>query len=401
MAATGYDKLKPGNATTYASDMRSDELFSSSDAGNDLAWNSIDAEAAFVRRGRWGSIRKQDLAEVTSQLAIMTRSGVDVATALGSLASQCQRPALAEVLSEVHQSVLSGNSLSNALRNQAHVFEPSFIAAVAAGEASGRMSEVLRQLAQVQRSEIRSRRTMRALMTYPILLLTVSFAVISCLVLFVLPRFSEIFSQYELTLPVVTQVLMGLAGELRTRWWLWFPLLVGTVGGFLAWRSTVGGRRKLDALWLQLPVIQTVYRPRLVGRMCRLFGLMLESGIPLLDVLRLTKQGVANVHYQELIEEMQEAVVNGRNVSSALHDSEIVPESAREMLTTAESTGNLGEVTQLLGEYYEEESEARMRQVVGLLEPVITIGMGIIVAVVVLAVMLPVFDLSTIAQRGH
>jgi type II secretory pathway component PulF len=401
MAYTGTDKSKPGKARSYASDMCGEELFSAPDVGDDFAWKSFDAEAALGKRGRWGSIRKQDVAEVTSQLAIMTRSGVDVATALASLASQCQKPALAEVLLEVHQSVLAGNSLSNALRSQAHVFEPSFIAAVAAGEASGRMSEVLRQLAQVQRSEIRSRRTMRALMTYPILLLTVSFAVITCLVLFVLPRFAQIFLQYELTLPIVTQMLMALAAELRTRWWLWFPLLVGIVGVFLTWRSTIGGRRRLDALWLQLPVIKTVYRPRLVGRMCRLFGLMLESGIPLLDVLRLTKQGVANVHYQELIDEMEDAVVNGRNLSSALHDSEIVPESAREMLTTAESTGNLGEVTQLLGEYYDEEAEARMRQVVGLLEPVITIGMGVIVAVVVLAVMLPVFDLSTIAQRGH
>jgi len=401
MAATGYNKSRPGDAQTYASGARVDELFSPADVGDDFAWKSFDADAALTKRGRWGSIRKQDLAEITSQLAIMIRSGVDVATALASLANQCQRPALAEVLSEVHQSVLSGNSLSNALRSQAHVFEPSFIAAVAAGEASGQMAEVLRQLAHVQRSEIRSRRTMRALITYPILLLTVSFTVIICLVLFVLPRFSVIFAQYELTLPVVTQMLMGLAGELRTRWWLWLPLVAMTVGGLLAWRSTVGGRRSLDALWLQLPVIKNVYRPRLVGRMCRLFGLMLESGIPLLDVLRLTKQGVANVHYQELIEEMQEAVINGRNLSSALHDCEIVPESAREMLITAESTGNLGEVTLLLGEYYDEEAEARMRQVVGLLEPVITIGMGLIVAVVVLAVMLPVFDLSTIAQRGH
>ncbi len=401
MAATGYNKSRLGNAQTYASDVRDDELFSSAGVGDDFAWKSFDAEAALVRRGRWGTIRKQDLAEVTSQLAIMIRSGVDVATALASLANQCQRPALAEVLSEVHQSVLAGNSLSNALRSQAQVFEPSFVAAVAAGEASGRMSEVLRQIAHVQRSEIRSRRTMRALMTYPILLMSVSSTVIVCLVLFVLPRFSEIFSQYELTLPVVTQMLMGLAGELRTRWWLWLPLVVGSVGSLLVWRRTVGGRRRLDSLWLHLPVIRNVCRPRLVGHMCRLFGLMLESGIPLLDVLRLTKQGVSNVHYQELIEEMQEAVVNGRNMSSALQDCEIVPESAREMLITAESTGNLGEVTQLLGEYYDEEAEARMRQVVGLLEPVITIGMGLIVAVVVLAVMLPVFDLSTIAQRGH
>lgn len=401
MAATGYEKPTIPSAPDYGSELHGDDLFASAQMGDDYPWRQDEVEVETVRRRRGRAIRKQDLAEVTSQLAIMTRSGVDVASALASLANQCQRPALAEVLHEVHESVLAGNSLSNALRNQGPVFEPSFVAAIAAGEASGRMADVLGQLARVQRGEIRSQRTMRALITYPVLLMTVSSVVVLSLVLFVLPRFSEIFSQYELSLPVVTQMLMGLAGELRARWWLWVPLMGLAVGGLLTWRKTVGGRRRLDALWLDMPVISTVYRPQLVGRMCRLFGLMLESGVPLLDVLRLTKHGVANVYYRELIEEMQEAVVNGRNLASALQNSEIVPESAREMLITAEATGNLGEVTELLGEYYEEEAEARMRQVVGLVEPIITIGMGLIVAVVVLAVMLPVFDLSTIAQRGH
>jgi type II secretory pathway component PulF len=400
MNATGHDKSMIASAPDYG-DLRGDGLFASSRIGDDFAWKPEDGIGEFVKHGHRRSIRKQDLAEVTSQLAIMTRSGVDVASALASLANQCQRPALAEVLHEVHESVLAGNSLSNALRNHGQVFDPCFIATVAAGEASGRMSEVLRQLSQVQRSELRSRRTMRALLTYPILLLSVSGVVITCLVLFVLPRFSEIFSQYELTLPLVTQMLLGLASEVRSRWWLWATLILLASGGVVAWRRTAGGRRWIDAFWLQMPVIKGVYRAQLVGRMCRMFGLMLQSGVPLLDVLRLSKQGVANVHYRELIEDMQEAVINGRNLASALHDSEIVPESAREMLITAEATGNLGEVTMLLGEYYEEDAEARMRQVIGLLEPVITIGMGLVVAIVVLAVMLPVFDLSTIAQRGR
>lgn len=399
MPAIDYDKPNTAQAADFGADYRGDGVMSS--LRDDFAWSTDESESRPVRRRRKSTIRRQDLAEVTSQLAIMTRSGVDVASALASLANQCQRPALADVLREVHESVLAGNSLSNALRHQGQVFDPSFIATVAAGEASGRMSEVLRQLAAVQRNEMRSSRTMKALMTYPILLLSVSLTVITCLVLFVLPQFSEIFAQYEIALPIVTQILIGVASEMRTRWWLWLPLFGALIGGALMWRSTAGGRRTLDALWLQMPIIKGVYQPQVVGRICRLFGLMLESGVPLLDVLRLTQQGVANVHYRELIADMQEAVVNGRSMSSALQHSEIVPQSAREMLITAESTGNLGEVTQLLGEYYEEEAEARMRQVVGLVEPIITVGMGLVVAVVVLAVMLPVFDLSTIAQRGH
>ena len=345
------------------------------------------------------SISKEALAEVTSQLAIMTRSGVDVATALGSLARQCKRPALADVLDEVHESVLAGSPLSHALREHNNVFEPTFIATIAAGEASGNMSEVLKQLSAVQRGEVKSRRTLKALMTYPILLFTVSSLVLVALVLFVLPQFSEIFAEYELELPIVTEVLLVVADELTTRWWLWTPMAGGAVVGAVLWRRSTLGRRTLDSLWLKLPVVSDVYRAQSIGRVCRLFGLMLESGVPLLEVLGLTKEATRNVFYRELVEEMQDAVLNGRSMGSVLQGATIVPESAREMLVTAEDTGNLGEVTQLLGTYYEEETEARMRQVVGLLEPLITVGMGLLVAIVVLAVMLPVFDLSTLSHQ--
>ncbi|MCG8450535.1 MAG: type II secretion system F family protein [Pirellulales bacterium] len=398
MTATEFKESPLTDPPAKADGTDTVEMFSGSDRDDDFSWKSDDIDRSSWE-GAARSIHKQDIAEITSQLAIMTRSGVDVATALASLANQCQRPALAEVLADVHESVLAGNSLSSAMRQHAEVFEPTFIATVAAGEASGRMAEVLRQLASVQRGEIRSRRTMKALLTYPILLMAVSSSVVVALVLVVLPRFSEIFTDYDISLPVITQILLAVASEFRSRWWLWVPLIAATLGGTLAWRKTAGGRRQLDALWLQLPVISNVYRSQLVGRMCRLFGLMLDSGVPLLDVLRLTKEAVGNVHYKDLVHEMQEAVVNGRSLASALQEAEIVPKSAREMLITAEGTGSLGEVTQLLGEYYEEEAEARMRQVVGLLEPVITIVMGVVVAIVVLAVMLPVFDLSTLASR--
>jgi type II secretory pathway component PulF len=369
--------------------------------GGELTWNSPDALEISNKKVRHGAIRPQDIAEFTSQFAIMSRSGIDVASALGSLASQCQRPALAQVLREVHESVLAGSTLSEAMRQQTHVFDRSFVATIAAGEASGEMSRVLRQLAQIQQSEMRSRRAMKSMMTYPILLISVASSVIVGLVLFVLPQFAQIFSQYEMSLPAVTQMLISLAAELRGRWWIWFPMFAITVTGLWTWRKTDQGRRSLDALWLHTPVIQQVCRTHLVGRTCQLLGLMLDSGVPLLDSLRLTREATDNRLYKELLAESEEAVINGRSLASVWQHSDIIPQSAREMMITAESTGNLGEVSQLLGEYYDEEAQGRMRQLVGLLEPVITVVMGAIVAVIVLAVMLPVFDLSTLSQKGH
>jgi len=338
---------------------------------------------------------------MTAQLAIMTKSGVDIASALASLASQCQRPALAEVLVVIHESVMSGTSLSEALKRHPAVFEASFVATVAAGEASGHMADVLQQLSHSEQNEIRRSREIRALLTYPVLLFMVSGSVLVGLVLFVLPRFTEIFNQYEMPLPVLTQMLLAFADELRTRWWLWGPLTVSSFVGFFVWRKSASGRRCLDRFWLQGPAIGEIFRSMTTGRTCRLLGLMLENGVPLLESIRLTQQAINNTLYKRFLYNLEEAVINGQGLTGVLQQTEVVPQSAREMLITAEQTGNLNEVTTLLGEYYEAEAEAKLRQLVSVLEPVITVVMGALVAVVVLAVMLPVFNLSTFAAGGR
>ena len=399
MASTSFDNSLYSPAGTTSESREATKNGIPNPAEDGLMWSPSVSTKSGSRTNYARSIRRQDIAEVTSQLAIMTRSGVDVASALGSLASQCQRPVLAQVLSDAHERVLSGNTLSDALRQYPEAFEASFVATVAAGEASGKMSEVLGQLAQMQRSEIRSRRAICAMLTYPVLLMLVSSAVLVALVLFVLPRFANIFEQYEVPLPVITQVLIALADELWSRGWLWGPLVVAVITGALVWRKTDQGRHAIDAFLISAPIIRNVYRFQLVGRTCRLMGLMLQSGVPLVESLRLTRHAIGNMLYKELLGDLEEAVVNGRSLESALPTDEVLPRSAREMIVTAETTGKMGEVTQFIGVYYEEESEAGMRQLVGLLEPMIIVGMGILVAGVVLAVMLPVFDLSTLAKR--
>ncbi len=352
-----------------------------------------------VQRGR--PVRKIEVAEVTAQLAIMSKSGVDLASSLSSLANQCQRPALKAILVEVRESVLTGSSFSDALRQHPAVFDPTYVATVAAGEASGRMSEVLQQLASMQKKEIRRGREVRALLTYPLLLLMVSSSVLGALILFVLPRFTDIFAQYEMPLPLITQILLAFADELRRRWWLWGPLVAGAAVGFWVWRKTEGGRTSLDRFWIRGPLVGEVYCGMCIGATCRLMGLMLENGVTLLESLRLTRQAIGNTLYKNLLRDMEESVVNGQGLANVLQQSDVVPPSAKEMLITAENTGNLKEVTGILGEYFEEESEAKLRQLVGVLEPAITVVMGGVVAIVVLAVMLPVFELSTFTGGGH
>ncbi|TWT40147.1 putative type II secretion system protein F [Botrimarina hoheduenensis] len=353
-------------------------------------------KSGFSRRTR---ITAQERVGFTSQLAMMTGAGLGVAQALESLARQCPRAALAVRLKRLHEDVMGGASFSAALRQQPDLFDEAYTATVGAGEASGKMSEVLAQLAELNRAEMKLRRTLRGMLIYPVMLTIVSLLVVSTLVVFVLPRFATIFDQYDLTLPLVTRVLIGIAEELRARWWLWGMLAGGGVAGLIAARVTEQGRRFVDTVLVRSPGIGPVVRTVIGARACRMLGLLIESGVPLLDCLRLLKRSISNRLFGDLADKLEEAVTNGRSLSDALANNEVLPPSAAEMIATAEKTGRLGEVNRLLGAHYDEEGEAAARQIVSAIEPLVTIVMGGVVATVVMAVMLPVFDIATLAQR--
>jgi type II secretory pathway component PulF len=344
------------------------------------------------------AMRKRDLLTVTTQLAIMTKSGVDLASAFQSLAEQSSNERVRKVLGRVHADVTGGKSVSEAMRAQAHVFGDAYVASVAAGEAAGRLPDVLGRLAELLRSEIRNRAAVRTLLAYPILLATISSLVVTGLVAFVLPRFQKIFQQFEVPLPAMTQVLVAFSDMLRQFMWIWVPIVLAGIVGLIASRYTQSGRRWWDRAVLNTIVIRDITRAFYIGRTFRLLGLMIESGVPLLEGIRLTRNAVRNSLYRDLFKELEEAILNGRGLASSLIKAGFVPAVAAEMVMTAERTGTLGMVTELMGAHYEEEGETRLRELATMLEPLIIVIMGVIVATIVVSVMLPMFDIAHLAR---
>jgi type II secretory pathway component PulF len=354
-------------------------------------------QTLFGTRDR-AALSKRDLLSVTTQLAIMTRSGVDLASSFNSLANQCSNQALRGILAQVHKDVTGGKSISDAMQAQAHVFGDAYVASVAAGEAAGKLPEVLGRLAQFQRTEIRMRATVRTLLAYPLLLTGVSSLVVIGLVTFVLPKFVDIFGQFEVSLPFVTQVVVAISEVLRKHIYIWLPLLIASIVGLIVSRNVEAGRRKWDYAMLNLPILRDITRAFYIGRTFRLLGLMIESGVPLLEGLKLTRNSVKNALYKKLFDELEESILNGRGLAVSLINAGFVPAVAAEMILTAERTGTLGMVTELMGEHYEEEGESKLREMATLLEPLIIVAMGVIVATIVMAVMLPMFDIATMAR---
>ena len=349
-------------------------------------------------QGRGKRITKRDLMALTSQLAIMARSGVDLASALEDVSAECQNSRLKRALQQIHEDVLSGRSITSALGNYEHIFGQSYVASVAAAEESGRLPEVLGRLAALLRSELRMISTVRSLLAYPLLLASVSGLVVLALVFFVLPQFAGVFEQLDLTLPLITRILVGVANEIRGRIWLWGPAFLGLIVAAVAFGKSSVGRRFFDLAMLRMVLVRDVTQSLSIGRAFRLLGTMIESGVPLQTGLQLTRSSFRNTVLQSLFKTLEDDVVNGRGLSSSLASCSFVPSAAAQMVATAERTGTLAVVTQQIGEYYEEDGETRLRELAGVLEPLMIIVMGVVVGLVVMSVMLPIFDFATAAK---
>lgn len=340
-------------------------------------------------------VSKSELMLLTSQFVIMCRSGVDLAESLQNVAASCKNPRLKTALQDVYGDVAAGMSFSSAMRKQSHVFGESYVASVAAGEASGTVPNVLERLADLLGKEIKLRTAVIAALSYPMILLGVCLVVVAALLLFVLPNFERVFADMEITPPITTQFLLMVSAELRSRLWLWAG--VTAIAAFLGWQLlwTSQTRRMLDHILLRTKPVGDVFQALTSGRLFVLLGTMLQSGVPLIESLQLCRTAMRNLCYRELIDVLQEEVLNGRSIGKVLANSPVIPAGAAQMVGTAEQAGKLGIVMQLVGDYYEDEGQRKIQELAKLLEPLIIIVMGIVVAFVVASIMLPILDIST------
>ncbi len=349
-------------------------------------------------RGRRRRISRKELMTFTSQFAVMTQAGIDIGTALSTLAHQCTNLNFRDALEKVHSEVMAGKSLSAALKVYPALFGGPYVATVTAGEASGKLPVVLARLAAMQRVELRFQVTRRTLLAYPLVLTVVATLVILALMFFVLPQFADVFAQFEMPLPAITQVLLFGSHILQGHWLACATVAIAVVLASMTAIKSDRGRYLRDYALLHLKYFRDVTRATLVGRAFRLLGIMLDSGVPLLEGLRLTRSAISNQLFRGLFDRLEADVLNGRGLTPALGQVDFLPSGAAEMIMTGERTGTLAMVSQVMGEFYEEEGESRLRELATLIEPLIIIVMGVVVAFVVLSVMLPLFDFATLAQ---
>lgn len=345
-----------------------------------------------------GSWSHTELTLFTRQLATLARSGLPLDEALAAVAQQTERKNVKRVTLGVRSGVIEGNTLAQALGQFPSVFPPLFRATIEAGEQSGKLDRVLERLADyVERRQALQQKMMLAAI-YPAILTVVAVSVVALLLTYVVPKVVAVFADLDAQLPLLTRLLIALSDFLREYGLgLLLALVVGAVGFANAMRSA-DFRRRVHRAMLGLPLMGRLTRSSNTGRFMRTLGILFGSGVPILDAMRIGTQVVANLPMREAIEAATMRVREGAGVSKSLAESKLFPPITLHLIAAGEASGRLDDMLDRAAEQQEREVETLVAAMMGLLEPLLIVTMGLIVFAIVMAILLPIFDLNQLIK---
>jgi len=317
---------------------------------------------------------------------------------LGTLIEQMEHAPLKRVLSHVRQQVREGRSLADALQAHPRVFSSIYINMVRAGEESGTVETVLARLADYSEVQARLLRTVQSALTYPLLMVLVASAILVFLLAYVVPQVTRIFSETGQKLPLVTRLLIGLSSFLADYWWMLLVIsAVGMLGGARLLRTSKG-REWYDWLLLRLPWIGRLLQRLSVARVARTLSTLLASGVPLLSALDIVTHLVSNSLLRRALEEARASVQEGESLAAPLKRSGLFPALLIQMITVGERSGELEGLLTRAAEAYDEEVATSLARLTSLLEPLTILVMGGVVLFIVLAILLPIFELNQLVH---
>ncbi len=345
-------------------------------------------------------ISKRSLLIAFRQLSLLVETGIDVAEALELVAESCPPGPLKDSFEAVFEDISQGNSLSAAVLAQEHVLGREVAASVQAGEASGRLVEVLRQTASQLEEELQLGSTIRGALAYPIILGMAAMGVAAILIWFVLPQFEDSFQSMGVSPPLLTEVLLEGARQIRGNiGWITAALIAGALilATLLSQSQT---KQWIHRAAFVLPVIGPTLSQLTIGRLFVRLGHLLCNGISLLDAIQLVRNSSSGGLVDRLTASWENDVVEGKGLTQNLDEFDFLPEGAAAMLVMAERTGKLESVLTTAGTHYRNEGSQQLKSILKLSEPVIIIVLGIFVGVVVASVLLPILDVQSAGQTA-
>ena len=354
--------------------------------------------ASSAPRQRAGKVKSGDVALFTRQLSDLMRAGVPLNRGLHTLATQTTNLTLSEVITEIEKQVSGGATLAEAMGRFPKVFNGLYLSMVRAGETGGFLEDVLHRLALFIEKDQELRSRISSSMAYPILLIVIGTFAIAFLMVFFIPRFSEIFRKMGDTLPVTTQMVMAVSYFFRDYWMF---AAAGLVVLILAWKkvlATRAGRRMVDKIKVRVPLFGDIVKKNAVSRFTRTLGTLLKSGVAILSALDISKEAMANVVLMEDVDEASAGVKQGKGLAEILRNSRYFPAMVIDMIAVGEESGNLDEVLVNVADSYDIQVERAVRVFIALFEPALLLVMATLVGFIVISMLLPVFSLSSMIK---
>jgi type IV pilus assembly protein PilC len=337
----------------------------------------------------------KELAVFTKQLSLMIENGVPLLQALNLLKEQQKRPSFNKVLNNIISSIEKGNSLSDALEPYPQIFDSLYIAMIKTGEASGKLDLVLQQIVLYIEKSIKIRGQVRSALAYPTLIVVVSIAVISLLLLFVVPAFAGQFTESGQELPPLTQLVVNLSDLLIEYWMIIFGGGFASLMMLRSWIKTKKGRYLFDRYILNFPIFGELLQKIAISRFCSTLSTMLSSGVAILEALTICASSVGNSLIQNAVLKVRDEIAKGQNFHEPLFQTGLFPKMVCSMIAVGESTGTLDATLGKITLIYDDEVDRSVKTMTSMIEPLMIVVIGSIIGFIAIAMYLPIFDIAS------
>ena len=343
-------------------------------------------------------IKDRDFIMFNQELMALVRAGYPVLRSIEVIANRVKNASLKEVLRKVESDIRHGKALSEAFAPFEKRFSKIYTAALMAGEQSGSLPETIGQYNQYAKVVARTKARIRSALTYPIMLLVFSLSLLAILINFVLPNFADFYRDFEAQLPLLTTMLMSFSKFVRGHWTLWIALTALFVFGYIQMRRNERTHLWLEEKKLKIPLARVIWTESAVSLFARTLSLLLQAGVPLLSAVGLASQAMPNKFLLARTATLPASIKNGESLSESLTKTGIFPPLSLDMIRIGETSANLGGMLKEVAEVYDESIQSRIDTFVSLIEPVMIIFMGLLVALMLLSVYVPIFNIIKVAR---
>jgi len=339
-------------------------------------------------------VKTKEIIFFYSQMSLMLEIGTSLTEALKAAANQTQNVVFKEILKKIMVDIEEGRQFSEAMKRHPKVFAGIIVSMIKAGETGGFLKKTLDRIVEIQEKRQAFIAQLRTTMTYPVIICTVGFGVVIFILTGVLPKFTSLFEGKEALLPVSTRIMLALSDSLRGYWWAYILSAVGLVILFLFLKNSNKGQAVTEKFLISMPLISKVTNKVYTLQLLRTLGNLMESQVPLLEALAVTRGTFTNRYFCYFIDKISSHVEEGGKFARTFADYPHILESAKQMVATGEETGNLAAVMLRLAQFYDKEVEQELKTVSAMIEPVALMILGAVVGLIVASVVLPLFKIS-------